>query len=83
MRTVTAALLLSLTGLASAQVFLDDYAFVYHHLHWREVDAATNQPVANPNGIIVPGEAAHVWLTASFWPPVGTAVPQPPAVEPG
>jgi hypothetical protein len=41
-----------------------------------EVYAGTNTPVANPNGILEPGEAARIELTISFSPPVGTALAQ-------
>jgi hypothetical protein len=39
-----------------------------------EVYAGTNTPVASPNGVIEPGEAARIELTVSFSPAVGTLV---------
>jgi hypothetical protein len=38
-----------------------------------EVYAGTNTPVANPNGIIEPGEAARIELNVSYIPVAGTA----------
>jgi hypothetical protein len=40
-----------------------------------EVYAGTNMPVANPNGIIEPGEAARIEMSVSFTPSVGTILP--------
>jgi hypothetical protein len=37
-----------------------------------EVHAGTNTPVANPNGLLEPGEALRFELTLSFDPPVGS-----------
>jgi hypothetical protein len=44
-----------------------------------EVYAGTNTPVANPNGIIEPGEAARIALTVSYTPVAGTVV----QIQPG
>ncbi len=49
-------------------------------LIWREVIAGSNIPIAQPNGLLEPGEGALVVLSLSFSPPVGTPVPyQTPA----
>jgi hypothetical protein len=53
------------------------------HFDWAEVDAVTGLPVAAPNGVLDPGEAARVSLSVSFSPGVGTLIPPPYALGPG
>jgi hypothetical protein len=50
---------------------------VTHEFTWFEVEAGTTTPVANPNGILEPGEGVLLRLTISFDPPVGSAYPVP------
>jgi hypothetical protein len=69
-----ASLLVSLpTGAVHAQM-----NEVFQQLTFREVDAVTGVPVAVPNGILEPGEAALISLSASFTPPVGSVLPTLP-----
>lgn len=46
-------------------------AAVTHHLAWQEVETTTGLPVANPNGVLEPGESALISISMSFSPPVG------------
>lgn len=66
----------------AAPCFAQTGLVVQHHLQWREVDGSGN-PVANPNGVLEPGESAQISLSFSFTPPVGTFLPLPPPLEPG
>lgn len=52
---------------------------------WRfvEVVEGTNTPVASPNGMLQPGEAARLTLDVSFTPPVGSTVTYNPPPPPG
>jgi len=44
-----------------------------YEAEWHEVQAGTNVPVTSPNGMLEPGEAVRLRLSASFTP-VGTVV---------
>jgi hypothetical protein len=59
-------------GLAGSCAAQD--AFVQISLAWRETYAGTVMPVANPNGLLEPGESALFDFTIRFTP-VGTLVP--------
>lgn len=48
-----------------------------HTLEWIEVEANTKTPVANPNGILEPGESVLFRVSVSFDPPVGSQLPYP------
>lgn len=52
-------------------------------LSWLEVIAGTNTPIANPNGILEPGEAARLSISVAFSPPVGTITTYPMPPPPG
>jgi hypothetical protein len=83
MRVVFGAVLCSvlvalMPSVARAQLF----GQMFHVLEWTEVNALTNAPVANPNGILEPGEAARLIVSVSFTPPVGSVV-QDPITLPG
>jgi hypothetical protein len=67
------------TTLAQGQVTLD------YHFTTTEVYAGTTTPVANPNGLIEPGEGVLFQLTVNFAPPVGSVLPgfPPPATVAG
>lgn len=60
--------------LAQASVSVAQMPEIIHSLDWREVYAGTNTPVASPDGVLEPGEAARVILSVSFTA-VGTPVP--------
>jgi hypothetical protein len=68
------ALLAPLVSIQPLYGQIQSFGIATHHLSFTEVDAATRLPVANPNGIIEPGEAARVSLSISFDPPVGSIV---------
>jgi hypothetical protein len=70
--------LLIVTALLACTAVSGQTLDVYHHLTFREVDAVTGQPVAVPNGILEPGEAALISLSISFSPPVGSVMPTIP-----
>jgi hypothetical protein len=73
MRLVAPVGALLVPAAAGSQVTLD------YHFTTTEVYAGTTTPVANPNGLIEPGEGVLFQLTVSFAPPVGTALPAFPA----
>lgn len=50
---------------------------------WGEVVVGTTNPVANPNGLIEPGEAAELRLRVSFTPAVGEPINYNPPPGPG
>lgn len=49
---------------------------VFHTLEWVEVHAGTATPVANPNGVLEPGEAALLRVAVEF-DPIGTVITLP------
>jgi hypothetical protein len=67
------------TSLSAQQSNID----VFVNWHFVEVVAGTNTPVANPNGVLEPGEAARIVMSIEFSPPVGTLVTYPPPPGPG
>lgn len=70
--TIAAALIASIAPFAAAQSLFIDYS-----LSFTEVYTGTTTPVANPNGLIEPGESMLLQMTISFDPPVGTIVSTP------
>jgi hypothetical protein len=72
-----AGLVLSLTTAAAAQ------ESVNFTLKWLEVVAGTTTPVANPNGIVEPGEAARIAITATILPGIGMPANYPAPPGPG
>jgi hypothetical protein len=71
MRTVLVGLMAVV--LTCGQAVAQAAAQAWLELQWTEVYAGTNTPVANPNGILEPGEGALIRLSISFTP-VGTQV---------
>jgi hypothetical protein len=71
MRARTIALATAIAGFAAAQSSAQELVT----LNWSftEVIAGTTTPVANPNGIIEPGQAAHIQLSASYTPAAGSS----------
>lgn len=51
-----------------------------HTLEWLEVHANSSTPVANPNGLLEPGEAALLRVSVSFEPLVGSQLQYPGGV---
>lgn len=62
----------SIAACACAQTLSVEYS-----LSATEVYTGTLTPVANPNGLIEPGESVLLQMTVSFSPPVGTIVSTP------
>src|SRR5690606_14379741 len=73
MRTSIAACLSISMVLGCGDQALAQTAQVSHTLRWLEVDALTNTPVTNPNGVLEPGEGARIIMDTSFTPPAGSA----------
>jgi hypothetical protein len=80
--TFTPFLILASASQAWSQSLPETGMWVQWHLNWTEVDALTGLPVARPNGVLNPGEAAQISVSISFTP-TGTLIPQPPALGPG
>jgi hypothetical protein len=70
--------LIAAVGLLAPSGLLAQPLTMYHHLSFTEVDAVTGLPIANPNGILEPGEGARIALSISFDPSVGTVLVDPP-----
>lgn len=60
--------------LAPCTVFAQQWPSIVRTLDWVEVYTGTNTPVANPNGILEPGESARLMVSASYSPPAGTPI---------
>jgi hypothetical protein len=70
--------------LALAQAQSNPPVTVTYHLSWVEASAtAPYAPVANPNGMLEPGEGARFTFYASFDPPPGTPLTYPASLTPG
>jgi hypothetical protein len=69
---------LALAAAAAAQ-----QVHINHTLTFLEVTAGTNTPVANPDGVLQPGEAARLQISVSFTPLVGGTVAYTPPPPPG
>jgi hypothetical protein len=73
---------LTVCGLPAAANAQQIQATISYQLTFSEVLAGTTTP-GNGNGVIEPGEAAHLRLTAHMTPAVGTTVPIDPTMFPG
>jgi hypothetical protein len=82
MRETSIFVLIAAAGPAWAQSLRETEPWVQPHLTWTEVDALTGEPVARPNGVLNPGEAARISLAVSYTP-IGTLIPEPYAPGPG
>lgn len=56
---------------------------VAYTLTFVEVQAGTNTPVANPNGVVEPGEGARIQLSVNITPGIGSPVTYTPPPAPG
>jgi hypothetical protein len=67
------AAVLACCGAARAQLYSTTEATVHVSLSFAEADASGN-PVANPNGVLEPGERALVQMSALITPPVDSPI---------
>jgi hypothetical protein len=67
-------LLMAALALSAMSSPLAAQPWIIYSLDWMEVDAGTNTPVSNPNGILEPGEGARIMLSAGFTPEVGQPI---------
>ncbi len=71
-------------ALANAQAQSTPPVTVTYTLAWTEVDAAAPYaPVANPNGILEPGEGARFTFNGEFDVAPGTSIAYPASLNPG
>ena len=76
-------ILAAAAGLAATSLPAAAQERVDYTLSFIEVLAGTNTPLSNPNGIVEPGEAARISITAQVTPPVGSPVTYSPPPAPG
>jgi hypothetical protein len=67
-------------GLASAASAQENVNYTWTFV---EVTMGTNNPVANPNGLIEPGECARLELTVNITPGIGSTTTYTPPPPPG
>jgi hypothetical protein len=80
MKTRAILALTAVAGLASAASAQETVTYT---LSFVEVQAGTNTPVANPNGVVEPGEGARVQVSVNITPGIGSNATYTPPPAPG